>query len=296
VIFWFNIPLGMTAIALALTLLRHLPRRERPHKLDFIGAALIMAAAVSFMLALNLGGARFPWTSAPVLSLFAAALVFGILFVIRLLTAPEPLIPVSILADPIARCVIAANAFGWGSIVGLNIFLPMYLQSLGGLSATSAGLSLMVLMVTLNTSAGVSGQILSRVTHYKTVPMLGLVLAIAAVLALAWQADNLNLWWFEILLALIGIGFGATPPLASAALQNTVAIHHFGTAVGTLQFSRNLYSTILIAPDPSAAVTPAALYRPEGFVRAFYLVAASLAAALVCLALLEEKPLQTTHD
>ena len=38
------------------------------------------------------------------------------------MTAPEPLIPISILASPIARCAIVANAFGWGSIVGLNFF------------------------------------------------------------------------------------------------------------------------------------------------------------------------------
>lgn len=307
VIFWFNIPLGLAALALSLTLLRRLPRRERPHKLDFVGAALIVAAAVSFMLALNLG-ARYGWTSLPVLGLFAISVVVGIGFIVRLLTAPEPLIPLSILADPIARCAIAANAFGWGSIIGLNIFLPMYLQTVIGLSATTAGLSLMVLMVTLNTSAGVAGQLISRVQHYKTIPMLGLALAIAAVLVLAWQVENLNLWWFEALLALIGIGFGAMPPLASAALQNTVAIHNFGTAVGTMQFSRNLFSTILVAllgalvligvapvGADSSAIIPSSLYNAEGFVRAFYLAAASLAASLVCLVMLEEKPLQTSH-
>jgi EmrB/QacA subfamily drug resistance transporter len=308
VIFWLNIPMGLAAITLALTLLRRLPRHERPHRLDFLGAALIMTAAVSFMLALNLGGVRYPWTSAPVLGLFAIALVIGTGFVIRLRTAPEPLIPISILSDPIARCAIAANAFGWGSIVGLNIFLPMYLQSVKGLPASTAGLSLMVLMVTLNTSAGFTGQLLGRVQRYKLMPMLGLGLAIASVLALAWQAQNMNLWWFEVLLALVGIGFGATPPLATAALQNAVAIHYFGTAVGTMQFSRNLFSTILIAllgalvlygtatPGPSPAdISAATLYNAEGFVRVFLMAAASLAAALICLALMEEKPLQTSR-
>ena len=161
VIFWLNIPLGLIAIALTLTLLRRLPRHDRPHRLDFIGAALIMTAAVSFMLALTLGGARYPWTSPPILSLFAISLVVGIGFVVRLLTAPEPLIPISILSDPIARCAIAANAFGWGPIIGLNIFLPMYLQKILGLSATIAGLSLMVLMVALNTSAGFASRIIT---------------------------------------------------------------------------------------------------------------------------------------
>ena len=309
VIFWLNIPLGLIAIALTLTLLRRLPRHDRPHRLDFIGAALIMTAAVSFMLALTLGGARYPWSSPPILSLFAISLVVGVGFVVRLLTAPEPLIPISILSDPIARCAIAANAFGWGSIIGLNIFLPMYLQRVLGLSATIAGLSLMVLMVTLNTSAGLASRIMVRAQHYKTVPMLGLGLATASVFVMAWRAENLNLWWFEALLALIGIGFGALPPLASTALQNTVSIHHFGTAIGTMQFSRSLFATILIAllgalvlvgttalgPDASAEISAGTMYNAAGFARAFYVAAASFAAALICLVMLEEKPLQTSH-
>jgi EmrB/QacA subfamily drug resistance transporter len=299
VIFWINIPLGLIAIALTLTLLRRLPRHDRPHRLDFLGASLIMTAAVSFMLAVNMGGVRYPWTSPTIMALFAISLVVGIGFVLRLATAPEPLIPISILADPIARYIIAANAFGWGAIVGLNIFLPMYLQSVMGFSATSAGLSLMILMVALNTSAGTAGQIMSRVQRYKIVPLLGLALAIAAVLVLAWQAQNVNWWWFQVLLALIGIGFGATPPLASAVLQNTVSIHHFGAAVGTMQFSRNLFSTILIALlgaivlTGATAVSTDTIYNAAGFARVFYLAAASLAISLICLILIEEKPLQT---
>src|SRR6476620_9973579 len=54
VIFWMNIPLGLIAVVLTMHLLRHLPRHDRPHKLDFLGAALIMAASSSFMLALSM--------------------------------------------------------------------------------------------------------------------------------------------------------------------------------------------------------------------------------------------------
>ena len=101
----------------------------------------------------------------------ACALVLGRGFVVRLLTAAEPLIPIAILADPAARLAIAAHSFGWGSIIGLNIFLPMYLQSALGWSATSSGLSLMVLMVMLNASAGLSSQLVGRVKPYKLLPL-----------------------------------------------------------------------------------------------------------------------------
>src|SRR6516164_9054844 len=101
VIFWINIPMGLAALALTTFLLRRLPRYERPHHLDFLGAALIVAASTSFMLALNLAGVRYGWTSLPILALLAAALAGGVLFVLRLMTAPEPLIPLSILRNPI---------------------------------------------------------------------------------------------------------------------------------------------------------------------------------------------------
>src|SRR5262245_44225392 len=87
-IFWLNIPLGFAALTVTLSLLRRLPRHERPHRLDLIGAFLIVTASVSFMLALNLGGREYSWFSPAVLGLFAIALVIGVGFVRRLTTTP----------------------------------------------------------------------------------------------------------------------------------------------------------------------------------------------------------------
>ena len=247
VIFWMNIPLGIIAVAMTFTLLRGLPRHDRPHRLDFLGAALIMAASSSFMLALSMGGVNYPWTSTPILALFGAALLLGIAFIVRLRTAPEPLIPLSILSNREARLAIAANAFGWGPIVGLHIFLPMYLQNIVGMAPASAGLSVLMLAVTLNISAGITGTILPRRERYKTIPIVGLTLAIVSALMLAWRATSMTLLEFEGLLFLIGAGFGCMPPLAATALQNNVSIHTFGSAVATMQFSRNLFATMLVA-------------------------------------------------
>ena len=61
---------------------------------------LILLTSVAFMLGLNLAGTRFPWMSAPVLALFGFALIGGAAFLARLLTAREPLIPLSILREP----------------------------------------------------------------------------------------------------------------------------------------------------------------------------------------------------
>jgi EmrB/QacA subfamily drug resistance transporter len=304
VIFALNMTMGIVAIALTYTLLRRLPRHERYHRLDLLGAILIMATSISFMLALSLGGVQYRWTSPQILGLAAAAAILGGAFVARLLSAPEPLIPLSILRDPVPCCALMMNSFGWGSIVGLNIFLPMYLQSVIGLSPTNAGLSLMVLMVTVNSSAGVAGQFYGRMTHYKIIPLCGLSLAIASVVTLAITADQLSALQFELLLALIGIGFGPVPPMCSISLQNAVSPHQFGIAVGTMNFSRTLYSTILIAVFGAIVLTgvPAGTNAAlgaaaaEGFRRVFFAAAASLAISLLGLVLLEERPLKSREQ
>lgn len=302
VIFWMNIPLGLLALALTLTLLKKLPRHERPHRLDFLGAFLVMTASVAFMLALSMGGVRHPWTSPPILSLFAVALVIGTAFIWRLRTAPEPLIPLAILGDREARLSVIANAFGWAPIVGLHIFLPIYLQNIVGMAPAAAGLSVLMLAVALNISAGVTGTILPRLEHYKRLPIAGLALAVAMTLVLAWRASSVTLWEFEALLFLIGIGFGCMPPLAATTLQNNVSIHTFGSAVATMQFSRNLFATMLVAVFGALVLTgidgaPGAVsqYSVDGFVRVFLAVAASFAVSLGAVILIEEKPLQTKH-
>ena len=305
VIFWINIPMGLAALAMTGSLLRRLPRHERPHRLDFAGAVLIVIASVSFMLALNLAGVRYPWLSLPILALLAAAAIVGALFVLRLRTAPEPLIPISILHDPIVRWAIIGNACGWGAIIGLNVLLPIYLQGVMGLSPTQAGLSLVMFLVAMNTSAGVAGQVLGRVRHYKRLPIALLSLAIAAVILLGWYADRVTPLAFELLVILIGAGFGPVPSLTAVAMQNVVSRHQFGISIGAMNFSRNLYATMLIAvfgaivlasaqtrDAMDGAAAAAAQNAAHGFASAFFIAAASFAIALMAIVRLEEKPLR----
>jgi len=307
-IFIWKIPFCILAIVLALVVLRRLPRHGRPHRLDIVGAVLVMAASSSFMLALNLGGVHYPWLSAPVVALLGCALLLGAGFVVRLLTAVEPLIPIAILADPAARLTMTAHSFGWGSIVCLNIFLPMYLQSVLGWSATASGLNLMILMITLNISAGLSSQLIGRVRRYKLLPLCFLCVGVAAVVALALSADGIGSVKFEVILFLIGVGFGPTAPLTQVALQNTVSIHDLGAAIGTMNFTRTLMGTMLIAVFGAIVLAKAPVDAAPGtlgraflgsasaatFETVFLAIAGTLAISFLAVILLEEKPLGET--
>jgi len=231
--------------------------------------------------------------------------VLGFGFVARLRTAIEPLIPVAILSDSAACLAIAAHSFGWGSIIALNVFLPMYLQSALGWSPTAAGLSLVILMVTLNSSAGLSSQLLGRVRRYKLLPLCFLFVGVGAVVVLGLSAGSMTSVKFEIVLFLIGVGFGRTAPLTQVALQNTVPVHDLGAALGTMNFTRTLIATILVAIFGAIVLARAPVGAPPGtltqsflgaaslatFTIVFLAIAGTLAVSFLSLFLLEEKPL-----
>ena len=116
VIFWMNIPLGLIAMALTLTLLRRLPRHERPHRLDFLGAVLIMTASVVVHAGAEHGRRALSLDLAADPALFAvrarrrnrlrraAAHRAG---------AADPAL--DSVRSRSRGCAIVANAFGWGS-------------------------------------------------------------------------------------------------------------------------------------------------------------------------------------
>jgi MFS family permease len=158
--------------------------------------------------------------------------------------------------------------------------------------------------VSLNVSAGVTGTILPRRERYKTIPICGLMLAMGAALMLAWRAKSMTIPEFEVLLLLIGAGFGCMPPLSATALQNNVSIHTFGSAVATMQFSRNLFATMLVAVFGAIILSGVSQaggraigqYSVEGFVHVFLAVTASFAVSLTAVILLDEKPLESAHS
>jgi len=50
------------------------PRHDRKHKLDLLGAGLMMASAIPLLLALHVGAGRaYPWLSLPIAALVVAS-------------------------------------------------------------------------------------------------------------------------------------------------------------------------------------------------------------------------------
>jgi EmrB/QacA subfamily drug resistance transporter len=245
-IFWLNVPFGLLAALLANRAMKRLPRHERPHRLDLVGAALMMVAATLLLIALTSGGTRVAWLSPEIGALVGLSVVLTVAFVWWLRLAPEPFLPLSVLANPVMRAGTAATSCTLGAVLGLTVYMPFYFQVVHKLSAADAGFALIPIVVMTTPGSMLSGRSMMYLRHYKVSAIAGASIAIASVTALViWPA--MPVAGVVIALTLIGFGVGTVYPVATVSIQNAVPMTQVGTATGAMNFFRALASTLAVA-------------------------------------------------
>jgi MFS family permease len=308
-IFWINLPMGALALVMSYRALARLPRHERPHRLDWLGALLMVAAALALMLAMTWGGVRFAWTSWPIAALIAGSAALWLLFAWRIAAAAEPFVPLMVLNDRSVAGIVAASFFSIGTVAGLAFFMPLYLELSQHATALMSGIALIAFMIGTTFGAMAAGAGLARLRHYKRIPLAGLLVAIAALTTLA---AGLPLPFAAVtgLLLLIGGGIGPMYPVTTVLIQNAVQRHQTGVATGTLNFFRLLGGAIVVAgfgaivlgndaaggllthgPELRGAA-PAAGRAAADFSAVFAAACACLAASFAALLTVEESPLR----
>lgn len=308
-IFWINLPIGLLAFALTNDKLKLLPRHERRHSVDYPGAALLVVSSTSLMLALSWGGVRYPWNSSPVLGLAGFSLLSGVGFATRLATANEPLIPLSVLRDRVVTSATLAACFAMGTLIGLSIYVPIFLEGVIGLDPSRSGLAMVPLMIGTVAGATLSGRSMVYFRHYKRVPIALLTLSVGTCGLLAFMGHGLPLWLIEILFVLLSMGIGTVLPLSTIVVQNAVALPQLGIATASMNFFRSLGGALIVAifgtlvlggaGEASATHDMAALIQGadaemlgQTFRLVFLAACLGLVLALGCLSLVEERPLR----
>lgn len=246
-IFWINLPLGLAAFFMTHRALARLPRHERRHDMDFLGAALMAVSAVLLLLALGWGGGRYAWTSPPILGLLGGSLLLGALFVWRIRRAAEPFLPPDLIADKVVGRGMATSFMAVGAMVGLSIYVPLYFETVRGLSASQSGLALIPLMGGVVMGATASGRAMQRLAHYKRPALFGGGAAGLVLVVLALAAPALSLAGVGVLLTLVGMGIGTLLPVCTVSIQNAVEPHRMGTATGAMTFFRQLGGALVVA-------------------------------------------------
>jgi predicted MFS family arabinose efflux permease len=220
----------------------------------------------------------------------------------------------ALLREPVVAGCVTAGFFSIGAIIGLSMYLPLYLELVLGASPSLAGLVLIAFTVGTVTGSFAAGRALGHHSHYLRIPMAGLVVAILVLAAMALFGTSLSLGGIAGLLFLCGGGIGPMYPMTTVLIQNAVLPHQFGVATGTLKFFRLLGGTIVVAGFGAivlgtidaaggrivieqlsqSALRPEANFSDFGvaFAWVFAAAGACLTVALAALALVEERPLR----
>lgn len=138
-IFYINLPLGIIALVLALTVVPDSIYRRRVEQIDAAGL-LLLALAVGCLQVMIERGQKLGWfDSTEVLAYFVVTSVAAVLFVWQELRHPHPIVGLRILRDlqfSSAMCFSLAT----GAAVYSTVFVfPFYAQRLLGLSAWDTG-------------------------------------------------------------------------------------------------------------------------------------------------------------
>jgi sugar phosphate permease len=238
--------------------------------------------------------------------LLGCSAVLWWLFALRLLTTLKPFIPLAILHGGLTTTITVAALFSIGTVIGVTIYTPLYCQNVLGASASVSGLALIAYMGGATVGSLISTRLVVRMKHYMRIPMAGLVLAIIALAVLAANPAGHTLTDVVVLIGVLGLGLGPMYPVSTIVMQNTVKPHQLGTATGTLNFFRTLGGALIVAifgaillggageGSPALSIDKLAVGHGDlapAFHWVFIAAAVCLAISLLCVSVVEERPL-----
>lgn len=238
-VFYINLPLGLLAFAVTTKFLK-LRINRVPHKIDFTGAALMIAGVSAILLATSWGGREYAWGSPTIIGLFAGGIALIVAFVAWERRAPEPILPLSLFSDPTFRVSATLGLLVSLGLFGVIAFIPVYLQVAEGVSATESGLRTTPMMVGIVTTAIFSGQMISRTGNYRLYPIFGTLAVAIALFALSRLANDPDFILISLCLFALGTGVGLVMQVTLLAVQNAVDFQHMGTATGGVTFFRTM--------------------------------------------------------
>jgi EmrB/QacA subfamily drug resistance transporter len=266
-IFYINIPIGIVAMIIIASVLKF-PMTRRDHSIDYLGAAIVVAAVTCLLLYLNWAGGAYGWLTTGPLLLVAASIVLAVLFVWVESRATEPIIPLRLFRNAIFS---VGNTFGFLAgiaMFGAIIFLPLFLQAVMGMSPTESGLAMLPAVVGIFTTSIGSGILITKTGKYKIYPILGAVVLIVALFLMGHLHVSTPYWRIAIYSYLFGAGLGFTMQTITTAVQNAVEFRDMGAATSGTTFFRQLGGAIGTAVFGAVLSSRLSHYLTEEFVKA----------------------------
>src|SRR5437868_9883504 len=245
-VFYINLPVGALALVITSAVL-NLPFKRVEHRIDYWGAALVMAAASSLILVTTWGGDQYPWGSPTIIGLGIAGVVALVAFFVVEGKVEEPLIPLRLWRNPVFSVATGLEFLVGFAMFGAIIFLPLYLQTVGHASATNSGLLILPLMVGLMIASITSGRFITRTGRYKVFPVAGTAMMGVGLYLLSTMGLGTSRTESSAYMLILGAGMGMIVQVMVLAVQNSVEHRDLGTATGVETFSRSMGASFGVA-------------------------------------------------
>jgi EmrB/QacA subfamily drug resistance transporter len=244
--FYVNIPLGIIALVVTTTVLQ-LPFRRVEHKIDFLGAALLVAGVTSILLGTVWGGKEYPWTSWQVIGVFSSGIVLLSAFALQEQHAAEPILPLRLFRNSVFRTTSAAGFLVGMALFGTTVYLPLFLQLVTGAGPTLSGLLLVPQMVGMMGGGVLVGRAVSRTGKYKIYPVVGSLILPTGIFLLSRMTVTTPHLLSSVFMLITGTGMGMVMPVTLTAVQNAVPQSDLGIATSSSVFFRSMGASFGVA-------------------------------------------------
>ncbi|PEJ54582.1 MULTISPECIES: MDR family MFS transporter [unclassified Bacillus (in: firmicutes)] len=243
-IFFINFPFGIISTILFWKYYHQKIERKNAISIDYLGSILFILSTLSALYALVVGGEQHNWTSPNLMFLFAFAIILFALFLFVETRAKEPLLPLSLFKIRNLVVTYAAMFIAHALLISIEVYLPVYNQSVFGLSATESGLMLIPLSFAWTLGSFLSGRLIKKMKA-KSIILLGAFLCIIGALGMnIFHDSKVLLYPFN---AFLGLGFGLSFPIYMILISSAVEMNQRGIAIAANSFLNTFSQTISVA-------------------------------------------------
>jgi len=245
-VFYVNLPVGAMALIIAWFALPNIKTDSRG-KIDWLGSITMAGTVIPFLLALIWGGTKYAWSSPQILGFVGFAAVMFVAFIAIERRAADPIIPLRLFKVPGFALVNLIIVLSAALLFGGVVYIPIFMQTVLGKSATNSGLLLLPLMAGIVIASIVSGQLTSRTGKTRTIGLIGLAVASLALYLLSGLTATTSSTTISWDMVLLGLGVGPSLPLMPLIAQNLFNPADIGVVTGATTFFRTVGGAIGIA-------------------------------------------------
>ena len=242
-VFYINLPIGALALGI-FAFAFHSTGKRIKHDLDYLGALFITASLVGIVLFTSLGGRSFERTSPFMISMALMGVIGAVAFVWAEFRAKEPILPMTLFRHNTFAVMTAVGFVGGIAMFGGLTFLPLYLQTVKGVSPTTSGLQLLPMMFGILGGAIGSGQIMSRTGRYRRLPVIGMGITTIGLLLFTRLTPETSGTEISVYMFLVGLGLGPTMSVGTTAIQNAVPREVMGASTAGFTLFRQIGGSI----------------------------------------------------